>query len=100
MNARRSAVSSMILIGRLPATSSQKTQFSKSPLQHIDVEQQAVSPAAAQNVRVGAAAARHPAVCRGLAREHLAHSRDIGSDLSFSISGRIAVSRWVSKVRL
>jgi hypothetical protein len=87
MNARMSAVSSMILIGRLPATSSQKTQFSKSTIQQIDVEQQVVSPAAAQDVRVGAAAARHPAVCRGLAREHLAHSRYIGSHLSFSKSG-------------
>src|SRR5215472_13591440 len=79
MNARMSSVSAITLIGRLPATSSQKTQVSNSIIRHVDIEQWAVL-LAPEDVCVAGAAARHPAVYRELDRQCRVE-RDVVGDL-------------------
>src|SRR5271167_1643539 len=79
MNARTSCVSPMTLIGRLPATSSQKTQVSNSTVRHVDVEQRTIL-LAAEDVGVTRAAARYPAVHCELDRQCRVE-RDVVGDL-------------------
>src|SRR5215831_11610437 len=65
MNAKTSSVSPITLIGRLRATSSQKTQVSNSTIRHVDIEEGAVL-LAAEDVGVAGAAAWHAAAYREL----------------------------------
>src|SRR5215510_2670710 len=65
MNAKTSSVSPIMLIGRLRATSSQKTQVSNSTIRHVDIEEGAVL-LAAKDVGVAGAAAWHAAAYREL----------------------------------